>query len=524
MAEQFIWGALQRAVNDPTTIDEAIAASVAAHNNEAESHLGTEQSLEIHRENPIVDHPAESVVNDKIQAGARRWVAIVDPNSESDFDTIQGAVDYASHLSPGDILIKSGTHYVNDNLVLPPTLSLYGEGFLESNVVFDVGASEAITYVRIVNFRLAVYTGAVAVNGTNIVNFSSITNVDGNDLVGAMFRVFDGGSLVLRRVVAILSPTSVSVAGAVLTTGTGYSSSFRPGFQFVNGSNEVNCYSSLSDIYDQLFVGFIGTVYTTGAVFAELGQLLKISSTGVLVFDNVFSGTSQDALLDLNAVSGVTAEINGLSFDGGGASAILYDDYETAYYKISNCHFFNSEVPLHLAGIPDNYLSTVDNCIISLDSSTAYIYCYYTNFSYCEFVRTTTNSAALVNGFVGLFDRCWFRASGGFSINAFPGSSDAICYRNCLIEDQRSFVLQGGSAGSEGDGIRVESCDIRMNSSQTLGLNNRGNYFVGNRVRGTTGTFTLASGSRYNFVTNNLSDGSFTNSGSNNIMDNNLSY
>lgn len=524
MAEQFIWGALQRAVNDPTTIDEAIAASVAAHNNEAESHLGTEQSLEMHRENPIVDHPAESIVNDKIQAGARRWVAIVDPNSESDFDTIQGAVDYAARVNPGDILIKSGSHYVDDNLILPPTLSLYGQGLAETNIIFDGVAGEAISYVRSSTLLLGSYSNAVAVTGTNIVNFSSISNPDGRNLVGAMFLVANGGLIVLRRVVAILSSTSVSVAGASLTAGTAYSGGFRAGFEFVNGSNEVTCYSSLSDVYDQLFVGFDSSIFTTASTSASMGALLKILADGTLIFDSPFSGSSIDGQISLTAQSRTVVDIFGISFDGGGVSTILFDDNEAASYNITNCEFSNSEAPLLLAPYPDGLLTRIEGCIFTLDISTATVTSHNSLFSGCYFIRTTSNSVKCVEGNGSVYDGCFFVCNFGLSVDAFPAYADRSVRKNCYIGGQRSFVLPGGTAGNQSNGIRVESCDISMNSSQTLGLNNRGNYFVGNRISGTTGTFTLASGSQYNFVTNNLSDGSFTNSGSNNIMDNNLSY
>lgn len=524
MAEQFIWGSLQRALNDPTTIDEAIAAGIAAHNNAAESHLGDEQSLESHRENPIVDHPAESVVNDKIQAGARRWVAIVDPNSESDFDTIQGAVDYAARINPGDILIKSGTHYVDDNLILPPTLSLYGQGLSETKVVFDIGALEAITYTRSSTLLLATYSNAVAVTGTNIVNFSSITNPDGNNLIGAMFRVVDNGSIVLRRVVAILSPTSVSVAGAALTAGAAQTNSFRPGFEFVNGSNEVTSYCDLSDFYDQLFVGFLGSIFTTTTSFANMGALLKINDDGVLIFDQPFSGSSQDALLNLNAPDHAVVDIHGITFDGGGATAILYDDSEAAYYNISYCEFLNSDAPLFLAPIPDGLITRIEGCIFHLDSSIAIVTSHSSVFSNCYFTRTTSNSVSCVEGYHSIYDACDFFSGMGVTLTVFPSYANGSVLRNCNINGQRSFVLPGGTAGSELTGIRVESCNIIMNSGQTLGLNNRGNYFINNRIFGTTGTFTLASGSQYNVVSNNISDGSFTNSGSNNIMDNNLTY
>lgn len=126
MSEQFIWGSLQRALNDPTTIDEAIAAGIAAHNNGTESHLGAEQSLETHRENPIIDHPAESVPNDKIKPLARAYVAIVDPASEVDYDSVDSAWAYAESVGGGNILITPGTHYLGSKLLVDGSINLFG--------------------------------------------------------------------------------------------------------------------------------------------------------------------------------------------------------------------------------------------------------------------------------------------------------------------------------------------------------------------------------------------------------------
>ena len=61
-----IWGLLQRALGDPQTIDEAIAAAVAAHEEDPTAHLGVGESLEQHKTDGIVDHPAGSVLPDKI--------------------------------------------------------------------------------------------------------------------------------------------------------------------------------------------------------------------------------------------------------------------------------------------------------------------------------------------------------------------------------------------------------------------------------------------------------------------------
>lgn len=45
MSDGYIWGALNRATNDPTLIDEAIGEAIVAHNDDPDAHLGPNLSL-----------------------------------------------------------------------------------------------------------------------------------------------------------------------------------------------------------------------------------------------------------------------------------------------------------------------------------------------------------------------------------------------------------------------------------------------------------------------------------------------
>lgn len=65
MSDVTVWGLLPKAQDDPTTIDEAIAAAIAAHDADSESHMASGASLENHRVNDVVDHPVGSVLADK---------------------------------------------------------------------------------------------------------------------------------------------------------------------------------------------------------------------------------------------------------------------------------------------------------------------------------------------------------------------------------------------------------------------------------------------------------------------------
>jgi len=60
------WGQLKKAQDDDTTIDQAIAAAIATHEADPDAHTGAGESLETHKSQEVVDHPAGSILGDKI--------------------------------------------------------------------------------------------------------------------------------------------------------------------------------------------------------------------------------------------------------------------------------------------------------------------------------------------------------------------------------------------------------------------------------------------------------------------------
>lgn len=129
-----IWGSLPRATNDATLIDEAIEAAVTSHNDDPDAHLGADQALQSHRAAEIIDHLAESVVNDKIKANARTYIAIVDPDGTGDYTTIEDACDFAYEKGSGTIYVKKGTYVPSRDLRLRYGIDIYGEGPSETHI------------------------------------------------------------------------------------------------------------------------------------------------------------------------------------------------------------------------------------------------------------------------------------------------------------------------------------------------------------------------------------------------------
>ena len=63
------WGLLEKSQVDNETIEEAIDRLITAHNDDANAHIGAGKSLNTHKTQATVDHPANSIVEDKIPDG-----------------------------------------------------------------------------------------------------------------------------------------------------------------------------------------------------------------------------------------------------------------------------------------------------------------------------------------------------------------------------------------------------------------------------------------------------------------------
>jgi hypothetical protein len=65
MSDTQVWGGLAKATDDAETIEEAIDRKIADHEVDPDSHGDQGESIDVHRTNEVVDHPAGSVLPDK---------------------------------------------------------------------------------------------------------------------------------------------------------------------------------------------------------------------------------------------------------------------------------------------------------------------------------------------------------------------------------------------------------------------------------------------------------------------------
>jgi len=106
MTAPIVWGLLPKAQDDATTIDAAITAAIAAHNDDPDAHMAAGQSIDVHRTNDVIDHPAGSVVADK--PARQRTLA-------TNFDTLDALSVYGSAY-PYFGVVRIPTTAVNGNV------------------------------------------------------------------------------------------------------------------------------------------------------------------------------------------------------------------------------------------------------------------------------------------------------------------------------------------------------------------------------------------------------------------------
>lgn len=103
-----VWGQLQKSLDNPETIEEAIIRLINEHAADPTAHLAEGESLNMHKTDEVIDHPAFSVVNDKVPDGglSYRWF----PLDRTVIFSNMGEAGWAITTSTG----SSGFQYVGN--------------------------------------------------------------------------------------------------------------------------------------------------------------------------------------------------------------------------------------------------------------------------------------------------------------------------------------------------------------------------------------------------------------------------
>lgn len=159
-----LWGELEKELDDPETIEEAIGRLIAAHEQDPEAHLGEGESLEEHKSETVIDHPPGSLLPDKWSYG--------DYDFETSFESLDG-FDIVGNLTnsswPGilaDIFDGGGdVASLKINLLgvlIPTTLTVdylcdvyfYVDSSDDLEVI-DIGVSNNAMTTRYLGFRVS---------------------------------------------------------------------------------------------------------------------------------------------------------------------------------------------------------------------------------------------------------------------------------------------------------------------------------------------------------------------------------
>lgn len=134
-----VWGLLPKAQDDAETIEQAIVRFIAEHETDSGAHTGSGESLETHKSQEIVDHPAESLVADKL-ASANSFIYIP-LNSSSDHDPDNHTslnVGLISSLTQSSPLTGNASDFVFD---FGQTDYRYNDGDIVVDMLFWGGGS-----------------------------------------------------------------------------------------------------------------------------------------------------------------------------------------------------------------------------------------------------------------------------------------------------------------------------------------------------------------------------------------------
>lgn len=402
-----IWGNLPRSLVDNTKVDEAISEAIDAHNDDSAAHLADNQAIEVHRQNEVIDHPAESVVNDKLYPAARAYVAIVDVTSETDFDTIESAVAEAVSKGGGNILVTSGTYYLSTIVDIPLSVNLIGSDYESTVIVGDLSDGKALQIVD------------DDVNNQKNMNIENITFQSDTDATIVAYQTF-------------LADDAQVNFNFCRFTGGGYVVSIEYATVDIN-----NC---------QIISGNVPTILVGGTVTFYRCKTYRYGSSATC---KMFAASENS--LGYTYLNIIDCEC---SYTGA-TNAYYYENNADTYITIIRStllSWFTNSVDLLFIGIRDSYITTKSDHDLPLnnDGNDCYIY--------DNFILPLGTGKVIAN-----------YNTDHFSGNYIGGSYSSISNTITMVGDLRVSPLQvlGGSATACNLDFNAVS-QLTPNSSRTL--------------------------------------------------------
>ena len=517
MGNPYIWGDLDRATNDNTKIDQAIDEAIIAHNDDPDAHLGPDQSLQSHRASEIIDHLAESVVNDKIKRTARRYVAIVDPASDTDFDTLASAVEYAKGVGGGDIYITRGTHFVSADLAIPPTLGFYGDGVGETTIKSNSSTGRALSFYTDCFPSQGYVLLDDSANGHNTLLFDAASNPGVHLVVGMFVRIYGTSEQVLR-VTAYNTGTRIATLSANITVVDGEAEGdFLPGFQLTNGSAQAQMYGNNLDALSEYFAGMSINNPTTGGI----AKTLSYDEDYVFQLAEPWGGSTAINAGWLKFLENNTINVQGISFDIYTNPVQFAGNPGNATAYVENCQ----NVVLYASsglGVPAMFLGCVFDC--KPIGSGGYQYYVGKGITYlnCTFRALANGSYGMLFGGAGKVIGCQFLANGYTNHLWINGRTDDFVVMGSSFESQEGTTVMNGTGSVATASPKFIGNNFTFENNKTILMQLRRTQFIANKfLFSGTGGFEFNSGGQDNIFSQNYVTGTLVDSGTGNIIKDN---
>ena len=514
MADSYIWGNLQRATTDPTLIDEAISEAIVAHNDDPDAHLGPDQAFESHRASEIIDHRAESVVNDKIRRTARRYVAIVDPASEFDFDTVNEAVQYAISVGGGDIFIRRGTHYLTGSIDVAPTISFYGEGMGET-ILRSTNTNGSSMFYYITAYSGKGY-GVVdsSLDGLDSFKWTDYMSSDQPPKVGMFLRIW--GEVDSAIEITGYNPTTevITLAEELYNLGDETEIEFVAGFRLTNSSSELQVITNDDDGLSRWYAG------------------MSLNLAGLSARPRTIERLDESTFLLDQPYTGVTTLRYG-NFAYDGRSTVNFEGISTERVQYRVGAGGN-------AGFSTTLVESCENIMVNVGARTYYQGCRFDAapssalagaiqlsadavYQACTFEAMAHNS----NGFNiqgrGTVRDCKFLANGYSNHRWLNGVCHQAVIDGCIFENQEPAEIFTSSGGANGLGLRMSNCWWTFGSSGTFAMRLVRSVVTGCSFEmGSANAPQLSASSQRSIFAQNRCSKTPVNKGTNNLMVNNL--
>lgn len=503
MAEPYVWGNLARANNDLTRIDEAIGSAIVAHNDDPDAHLGDDQALQSHRAAEIIDHLAESVVNDKIRSGARTYVAIVGTEPGDDYANIEDAIDYAWGLGGGSIKVRKGIYQPVRDLKIRYGVDIYGEGPQET--IIDMNEHElgslnfAQKYELTVNLlpTLQLHDGEdwAEVLNNDVIDPEYLTDMYyvGVPTLAGEDGYFSGGPYL----------GTVALADQAESDDVLYDVDIRPTLSAAGGSNIVyiNGWQLCSGFDD--FVGL--NLNTDSGSYGEVKQYLGEGEFEM--WEAIDTARYREGGVTARGEAGRMSVLQGVTIESREGGECMKVEAGKGRVFIRDCTL---NIGAGLFPYPDYFSTavgagvTIENSIIKCKPGTTNFWdsgCVMRN---CSITSDGGSVLTDVGGAGALFENCSF----GNGLNQYISNIQHYTnFNNCSFNNSLFGPISAGGASSgtiPNPHVIFANCDIHIIGSAGLLLSGYGIIVVGCFFYGGGATIGLHSNSRYSTFSCNV--------------------